>query len=177
MGFPSLSRSIFLLSLFLFAFLNGCAAPERGPIEPPPFPDSWMNSKWGDSVDEVKKAIEKDGSRIFQDAADKSPYAVYVSGTFFGEPAIFSYFFTPKSKKLYRVDVTYRNPGVYEKVRGEMIQRFKGPTYSKKDVDHWSWKDDSLIILQKAPSMVQVSYSSGSFSRLNQQEGNGLLGG
>ena len=174
MGFFSFARSAFIL-LFILALLTGCATLPQGPIEPPAFPDAWMNSKWGDSVAEVKKAIEKDGSRMFQDVTEGPPYAVYASGIFLEQPAILSYFFTPKSNKLYRVDVTYRNPGVYAKVREEMIQRFKNPTYSKKDVDHWSWKDDSLVIVQTTDSLVQVSYSSGAFSRLNQQEGNGLL--
>jgi len=175
MGFIPFARCGFIF-LFLLVLLTGCAAPPRGPIEPPAFPDAWMNSKWGDSIEEVKRAIEKDGSRMFEDATEKPPYAIYASGTFLEQPAILSYFFTPKSKKFYRVDVTYHNPGVYASVRGEMIQRFKSPTYSKKDVDHWSWKDDSLVIVQKADSLVQVSYSSGAFSKLNHQEGNGLLG-
>ncbi len=174
MGCITFSRSA-LIFLFLLVLLTGCATPPRGPIEPPAFPEAWMGSKWGDSVAEVKKAIEKDGNGMFQEATESSPYAVYASGTFLGQPAILSYFFTPKSKKLYRVDATYHDPGVYAKVREEMIQRFKSPTYSKKDVDHWSWKDDSLVILQKTGSLVQVSYSNGPFSKLNHQEGNGLL--
>jgi len=162
--------------LFLIVLLAGCAAPPRGPVEPPAFPDAWLNSRWGDSIPEAKNAIEKDGNRIFEEATERPPYAVYATGSFLEQPAILSYFFTPKSKKLYRVDVTYRDPGVYSKVREAMIQRFKSPTYSKKDVDHWSWKDDSLVIVQKTDSLVQVSYSSGDLSRLNHQEGNDLLG-
>ncbi len=173
MGFIPFTRSAWI-PFFLLVLLTGCVTP-RGPIEPPAFPNTWMNSKWGDSVAEVKRAIEKDGNRMFQEATESSPYAVYASGAFLEQPAILSYFFTPKSKKLYRVDVTYHNPGVYARVREEMVQRFKSPTYSKKDVDHWSWKDDSLVILQKTGSLVQVSYSNGVFSRLNHQEGNGLL--
>ena len=165
-----------LFSLILFVLLTGCAALPPGPIEPPPFPDAFMNSRWGDSVAEVKDAIERNGSLMFQDGTANPPYALYASGTFFEEPAIFSYFFTPKSKKLYRVDVTYREPGVYEKVRRLLIQRFNDPTYSQKDVDHWSWKDDSLVIFQREPSFVQVSYSNGPLSRLNHHEGDGLLG-
>jgi hypothetical protein len=175
MGLIPFARCAFIF-LFLLVLLTGCAAPPRGPIEPPAFPDAWMNSKWGDSIEEVKRAIEKDGNRMFQEDTERPPYAIYASGTFLEQPAILSYFFTPKSKKLYRVDVTYHNPDVYAKVRGEMIQRFKSPTYSKGDVDHWSWKDDSLIIVQKTGSLVQVSYSNGVFSKLNHQEGNGLLG-
>lgn len=174
MTFISLLKSV-LLSFLLFTLL-GCVAPPRGPVEPPPFPDTWMNSRWGDSVEDVRKAIDSGGSKVFEDSTEKSPYALYGSGTFLDHPAVLSYFFTPKSKKLYRVDVTYNDAGVYGKVRGGLIQKFNGPTYSQKDVDHWSWRDDSLVILQSGPSSVQVSYSMGLFSRLNHQEGNGLLG-
>ena len=174
MTFISLLKSV-LLSFLLFTLL-GCVAPHRGPVEPLPFPDTWMNSRWGDSVEDVKKAIDRDGSKVFEDSTEKPPYALYASGTFLEHPAILSYFFTPKSKKFYRVDVTYNDAGVYGKVRGELIQKFKGPTYSQKDVDHWSWRDDSLVILQRGPSNVQVSYSMGPFAKLNHQEGNGLLG-
>lgn len=161
---------------FLILLLVGCATPVRIPIEPPPFPNEWMGAKWGGSPDEVKAAIEKGGHKLFQDDTSKPPYALYASGTFLGEPAIFSYFFTPKSKKFFRIDVTYNNPGVYEKIKGELMQTFKGPTYSQKDVDHWSWNDNSLLILQREPSFVQVSYSNGTFLRLNHQEGNGPQG-
>jgi hypothetical protein len=161
---------------FLIIFFVGCATPIRVPIEPPPFPNEWMGAKWGGSPDEVKAALEKGGPNLFQEDTSKPPYALYASGVFLGEPAIFSYFFTPKSKRFFRIDVTYDNPGVYEKIKGELMQTFKGPTYSRKDVDHWSWNDNSLLILQREASFVQVSYSNGTFLRLNHQEGNGPQG-
>jgi hypothetical protein len=173
MDFRFLSKIIFFPILF-FVLLAGCATQPRGPVEPPPFPDGWMSAKWGASVEEVKEAIEKDEIRFFQDDAEKPPYALYASGTYLGEPSIFSYFFTPKSKKLFRVDVTCNDPKVYEKIRGELMQRFKTPTFSQKDVDHWSWMDYSLVILQKESSFVQVSYSERTLSKLNHQEGDGL---
>ncbi len=169
------SSKIIFFSILLLILLVGCVTQPRGPVEPPPFPDGWMSAKWGASVEEVKEAIEKDGNNYFQDDAEKPPYALYVSGNYLGEPSIFSYFFTPKSKKLFRVDVTCNDPRVYEKIRGELMQRFKSPTFSKKDVDHWSWRDHSLVILQKESSFVQVSYSKGTLSKLNHQEGDGLL--
>ena len=156
--------------LFVFHCL-GCAAEVRVTREPPPFPDTFMGARWGESVGQVKAAIEKDGSGLFQDSTERPPHALYASGTYFGEPATFSYFFTPKSRKLYRIDVTYKDPAVFEKVRGSLIQIFHAPTYSKRDVDHWAWTHDSLVILQRGPSLIQISYMNGPFLRINHDEG------
>jgi hypothetical protein len=57
-----------------------------------------------------------------------------------------------------------------------LMQRFKSPTHSQKDTDHWFWTNNSLVILQKEPSFFQVSYSNGPFLSLNHREGNGLSG-
>ena len=156
--------------LFIFLCL-GCAARVRVTSEPPPFPGTFMAAGWGDSVDRVKAAIEKDGSGLFQDGTERRPYALYASGTYFGEAATFSYFFTPKSRKLYRIDVTYKDPMVFEKVKGSLIQAFHDPTYSKGDVDHWDWRNDSLVILQREPFLIQISYMNGPFLRINHDEG------
>ncbi len=128
----------------------------------------------GDSVEEVKRAIATDGDKWFQDNTDKPPYILYASGNYLDDPALFTYFFTPKSKKLYRVDVTFSDLKVYEKAKNILIQKFKKPSYSQPDVDHWSWDDKSLIILQKNATHIQISYSSGPLLILNQKEG-GLL--
>ena len=166
------SNRILRWTCFLFIFLSlGCAAKVRVTPEPPPFPDTFMGARWANSIDEVKAAIEKDGSGLFQDSTERPPHALYASGTYFGEPATFSYFFTPKSRKLYRIDVTYKDPAVLEKVRGSLIQIFHGPTYSKGDVDHWDWRNDSLVILQREPSLTQISYMNGPFLRINHHEG------
>jgi hypothetical protein len=55
-----------------------------------------------------------------------------------------------------------------------LIQKIKKPSYSQPDVDHWSWDDKSLIILQENATHIQISYSSGPLLILNQKEG-GLL--
>lgn len=165
-----------LVSSFLLALLLGCAAPVRIATEPPPFPDGFLRAKWGGSIEEVKKAIEMDGLKWFQESTEKLPHALYASGTSLNYPAIFTYFFTPKSKRLYRVDVTFNELSVYEKARSDLIEKFKSPSYFQKDVDHWSWKDASLIVLQKDAANVQMSFSNGTFLILNHKEGNGLLG-
>ena len=163
------------ISFILFTFFSGCAVPVRVVIEPPAKLDGFMNAKWGASIEEVKKAIEANGNKWFQDRTDEPPYALYASGTYLDYPAIFSYFFTPKSKKLYRVDVTFNDMMVYEKAKSHLIQKFKEPSFSQKDVDHWSWEDKSLIILQRDATSVQISYSNGPLLEMNQREG-GMFG-
>ncbi len=162
------------ISFILFTFISGCAAPVRVVIEPPVKMDGFMTAKWGATIEEAKKAIEADRNRWFQDRSSDPPYALYASGTFLDYPAIFSYFFTPKTKKLCRVDVTFSDLKVYDKAKSHLIQKFKNPSFSQKDVDHWSWEDKSLVILQRNTSNVQISYSGGSLLELNQMEG-GLL--
>jgi len=167
-------KMVFIFT-FLLAILSGCPARVWISKEPPVPLDPFMSSKWGDSVDEVKRAIEKDGNQWFKDNTDKPTYTLYASGNYLDYPAIFSYFFTPKSKKLYRVDVTFSVLRVYEKAKNILIQKFKKPSYSQPDIDHWSWDNKSLVILQKNATHVQISYSSGPLLIQNQKEG-GLLG-
>lgn len=163
------------ISFLLFSILTGCAVPVRIVIEPPIKLDGFLGTKWGASVEEAKKSIERDGNKWFKDHTGEPPYTLYASGTYLDDPAIFSYFFTPQSKKLYRVDVTFNHLRVYEKGRDHLIQKFKSPSFSQKDVDHWSWNDKSLIILQKNATHVQISYSNGPLLEVNQKEG-GLAG-
>ena len=165
-----------IVSLFLLIVLAGCAAQEKPITRPPPFPEGVLNARWGTPVEGVKQAIEADGNRHFQDDTNKPPYALYASGTYLNAPATLSYYFTPKSKKLYRVDATFENPKIYESVKEHLVREFKNPAFSQANTDHWSWADNSLVILQKDPSHVQVSYSSGPFLRLNHEEGAGLTG-
>ena len=155
----------------VLTMLSGCAGPTRVITEPPPFPDGFMSARWGNSSDEVKKAIESDGNRWYQDSAHPTPYALYATGSYLNSPATFSYFFTPKSIRLYRVDVTLNDPGAYGSVREDLLRKFGPPSFSQPNVDHWSWKSQSLVILQKNPADVQISFSSGPFLILNQKEG------
>jgi len=164
-----------LIVPLMTVLLWGCAAPVRIVTEPPPFPDGLMSAKWGASVQDVRRAILPDGIKLFEERTDGPPYALYATGAYLNIPVTFSYFFTPKSKKLFRVDITFEGPKSYGEVRNDLIQKFKGPSFSQKGVDHWSWKDKSLVILQKDLSNVQISFSSGPFLMLNQEEGNGLL--
>ena len=162
------------VSLLLVAVLFGCVTPAYKAGETPQPPPGFLNAKWGATVEEVKEAIQKDGNRWFQDSTDKLPCALYASGTYWDFSAIFSYLFTPRTKKLYRVDVTFSDLRVYEKARDQLIRTFKDPAYTQVEVEHWSWDDKSLVILQKDPTTVQISFSSGPFLILNQKEGNGL---
>ena len=160
--------------IFLFTILSGCPAPVWVSKEPPVPLEQFLSSKWGDPVDEAKKVIERDGNQWFKDVTDQSPYSLYASGHYLDYPAIFSYFFTPKSKKLYRVDVTLSDLRAYEKAKNILVQRYRNPYYSQQDIDYWSWDDKSLLILQKDAIRVQMSYSSGPWLIQNQNEG-GLL--
>ena len=166
---------IIFLSFFVFTLLIGCAVPARVTIEPAGRLEGFMSAKWGASVEECKRAIEMDGNKWFQDRTGEVPHALYAFGAYLDHPAILSYFFTPKSKKLYRVDVTFSDLKGYEEAKNDLIQRFKKPTFSKKDVDHWSWEDKSLIILQRDAINAQISFSNGPLLELNQKE-EGLLG-
>jgi len=159
------------LSFFVFTLFIGCAVPVRVAVEPPGKMEGFMSARWGASVEECKQAIEIDGNKWYQDRTEDFSHALYAFGTYWDHPAIFSYFFTPKSKKLYRVDVTFSNLKGYEEVRGYLIQTFKNPTFSQKDVDHWSWEDKSLIILQGDAINAQISFSNGPLLELNQKEG------
>ena len=155
-----------ILLLLMFAVLLGCAAQEKVVTEPPAFPEGVADTKWGMQVKEVKEAVE-----TFQDDTEKPPFALYASRKYFDLPAIVSYFFTPKSKKLYRIDVTFNDPGVYGAVKGKLAQMFKDPTYTQPDSEVFLWKDSSMLILQKNPNSVQVSFMSGPLLKLNNEEG------
>jgi len=163
------------LSFFAFTLLIGCAVPVRVAIEPPGRMEGFMSARWGASVEECKQAIEMDGNKWFQDRTEEPSHALYAFGAYLDHPAIFSYFFTPKLKKLYRVDVTFSDFKGYEEAKIDLIQKFKKPTFSQKDVDHWSWEDKSLVILQRDAINAQISFSNGPLLELNQKEG-GLLG-
>ena len=155
-----------ILLLLMFAVLLGCAAQQKPVTEPPAFPEGVADARWGMQVKEVKEAVE-----TFQDDTGKPPFALYASRKHFDLPAIVSYFFTPKSKKLYRTDVTFNDPGVYGAVRGELAQMFKDPTFTQPDSEVFLWKDSSVLILQKNPNFVQVSFMSGPLLKVNNEEG------
>ncbi len=165
-----LIRSI-LISFSIFIILSGCVTPVMVVKEPPLKIEGFLSAKWGYSVEECKRAIEKDGNKWFEDKTEKPPYAIYAHGFYFGSKAIFSYFFTPKSKKLYRVDVTYDDLNLYAKLKDNLIGNLKEPYYSEKDLVHWSWRDKSLVILQRNHENIQISYSNGPLLELNREEG------
>lgn len=164
-----------VLSLLSAASLFNCATPNPVKIEPPPLPEGVMSARWGSSVEEIKKTIDTEGVQWFQDKTETPPHALYASGNYMNTPAIFSYFFTPHSRKLYKVTLTFDDPMIYAKARDDLIRKFGPPSFSQPDVDHWSWEDKSLVILQKDPSHVQVSYSSGPFLILNHEEQEGSV--
>ena len=165
MNFKSL---LAILLLLMFAVFFGCAAQERSitDTEPPAFLEGVADAKWGMQVKEVKEAVE-----TFQDDTGKRPFALYASRKHFDLPAIVSYFFTPKSKKLYRTDVTFNDPGVYGVVRGKLAQMFKDPIFTQPDREVFLWQNSSVLILQKDSNSVQVSFSSGPLLKLNNEEG------
>lgn len=167
-------RASIVILLSLFLLLLGCAGPVRTIVEPLPFPEGFLSARWGTSVHEVKKAIAKDGYELYQDQLEAPPYAIYASGRYLDNPALFSYFFTPKSKRLYRVDVTFDDVRIHGKARNHLLERFGQPAYSRPDGDHWSWRDKSLVIFQLDPTHVQMSYLSGPLAVMNYEETTGV---
>ena len=162
-------RLLTTICLIILAGLLGCATlPPKGK-KMPPF-NGFIGAKWGISMEEAKKVMESEGNKLFGDGTDKSPYALYASGTYLDSPATFSYFLTPRSKRLYRVDVTLKNLSLYQKGKKDLIEKLGVPSYSQTGVDHWSYSDDSLVILQQEPDCFQVSYSGGEMLKLNHQE-------
>jgi hypothetical protein len=121
-----------IASFFLLVVLAGCAAQEKVIATPPPFPEGVLSARWGMPVERVKQAIEGDGNRSFQDDTRKPPFALYATGTYMKAPATLSYFFTPKSGKLYRIDVTFGDPRMYESARGYLVREFNEPTFSRR---------------------------------------------
>ena len=166
-------RLLALISLIVLAGLWSCATP---PVAErlPPF-KAFLGSSWGISADDAKRVIESEGKKVFEEKLNEPPYALYASGTYLNSPAIFSYFFTPRSKKLYRVDLTFKDLNAYQRVKTNLLNEFKSPDYSLPGVDHWSWTDMSMVVLQQEPDSFQVSYSGGEMLKLNDQEGAVLL--
>jgi hypothetical protein len=73
------------------------------------------------------------------------------------------------------VDVTFRDLTIYQKAKEDPIGKFGNPSYSQPEIDQWSWTDKSLVIFQRDPDCIQISYSGGEMSKLNDQEGNGNM--
>ena len=158
----------------LFVWFFGCATLPPKVEKLPPF-HGFSGVKWGTSIEEAKKVAEAEGKKVFEDRTYRPPYTFYASGTYLNSPVIFSYFFTPKSKKLYRVDLTFGDLTLHKKVLEDLVGKFGQPSYSQPNVDHWSWTDKTLVILQRGPDCIQIAYSDGECSELNHREGNGLL--
>jgi len=97
----------------LFVCLFSCATLPLKVEKLPPF-HGFSGVKWGASIEEAKMVAEAEGKKVFEDRTDRPPYALYASKTYLNSTAIFSYFFTPQSKKLYRVDVTFKDLDVYQ---------------------------------------------------------------
>lgn len=168
---PCCWRWIGASCLLLFG-LWACAELVPVKTEPPAFPGGFLGAAWGSSVEEADKAMTRDGFQKFEDRFEQGAYVVYASGTYLGSPAIFSYFFTPKTRRLFKVDATLREPKVYDQAKAELTGKFGPPTFAGQDVTHWSaWSNMSLIIVQRDSTNVQISYGSGPWmtERLKEQ--------
>jgi hypothetical protein len=142
----------FLLSLLFLLLLNLQAMAQP--------PSHFMGARWGISIEEAREVIKSEAKRIFQDDTKANMPVLYAKGIFLGSQATFSYFFTPKSKKLYRVDVTFNDPQMYKKAKAYLIKRFNEPTSSQQNMDQWTWEDKSRIELKGEPNQVFLSYVS-----------------
>jgi len=169
-----MERFLTLVCLIILGGLFSCVTLPPAVEKLPPFV-GFMGAKWGSSIEEAKNVMETEGKRVFEDRTKRPPYTLYASGTYLNSPVIFSYFFTPKSKKLYRVDVTFKDLTIYQKAKEDLIGKFGNPSYSQPEIDHWSWTDKSLVIFQRESDCIQISYSGGEMLKLNHQEGDGLL--
>lgn len=167
-------RFLTLVCLIIFGGLFGCVTLPPVVEKMPPF-NGFMGARWGISVEDAKKVIETEGKKVFEDRTNRPPYALYASGVYLNSPSVFSYFFTPKSKKLYRMDMTFKDLTIYQKAKEDLIGKFGNPSYSQPEIDHWSWTDKSLVIFQRESDCIQISYSGGEMLKLNHQEGDGLL--
>jgi hypothetical protein len=47
--------------------------------------------------------------KVFLDRTGTPPHVFYAQGDYLNSEAVSSYYFTPKSKKLYRVDITLKD--------------------------------------------------------------------
>jgi hypothetical protein len=157
--------------ILLFILIVGCQPQVRLPPKMASLPETFMDAKWGASVGEVKLAAEKGQNRWFEDRTDKFPFVMYATGTYLDTPVVISYFFTPKSKRLFRATVTFDNLTVYEKVKDDLMQKFNKPTYSQKDLNHWAFENQDMVILQKDTTNVQFCFLNGEFAALNVNEG------
>jgi len=164
---------LFFCPLLFVCFFSCATLPPEGE-KLPPFA-GFDGAKWGTSVEGVKKVAQAEGKAVFRDRTDTFPYALYASGTYLNAPVIFSYFFTPKSKKLYRVDLTWRDLAVHGRAWKDLTGKFGQPSYTQPNVDHWSWTDKTLVLLQKESDCIQIAYWGGELSQLNHREGNALL--
>ena len=164
---------VFFCSILFVCFFSCATLPPK--VEKlPPF-HGFAGVKWGTSIQEAKKVAEAEGKKVLKTEHLNLRLLFMQSGTHLNSPVIFSYFFTPKSKKLYRVDLTFRDVAVHKKALEDLVGKFGQPSYSQPNVDHWSWTDKTLVILQREPDCIQIAYLGGELSELNHREGNGLL--
>lgn len=173
---PTLLRRGFelVLCLLLCLGLSRCAPFPPRPEKLPPF-HGFDTVTWGTSLEEARKKVTAEGKEVFEEWMDRPPFAFYATGTYLNSPARFTYFFTPKSKKLYRVDVTLDDPKVHQSVFQDFTAKFGPPSHSQGNVDHWSWTDKTVVILQLAADSVQIAYSDGTHALMNHREGDGLI--
>jgi len=163
-----------VLCLLLCLSLSRCAPLPPRPEKLPPF-HGFDGVTWGTPLEEAKKKVKAEGKVVFEERTSRPPFAFYATGTYVDSPALFTYFFTPKSKKLYRVDVTLNDPMVHKSISEDFTKKFGPPAHSQGNVDHWSWTDKTVVILQIDPEAVQIAYSDGAYALLNHQEGDGLV--
>jgi hypothetical protein len=160
-----LIHKVFTFSLLLFLFhVEAMAQP----------PSRFMGARWGISIEEAREVIKAEAKRIVKDDTKESRPALYAKGLFLGSQATFTYFFTPKSKRLYRVDAIFDHLQMYEKAKAYLVKRFDPPSSSQSGIDIWSWEEKSYIHLKKGADQVVLSSSSGEWSKTNDQEERGL---
>ncbi len=169
MNFKSMLAICLLLIITVFL---GCTATQQRPVsEEPAFPEGVADARWGMQVKEVKGRWRHSRMTRGRRPSHSTPRESTSTSP------IVSYFFTPNSKKLYRTDVTFGDPGVYGAVRGNLVHMFKNPTIAQPDTEVWTWRNSSMVILQKNPDSVQISFSSGPLLKLNNEEGGEPLSG
>jgi hypothetical protein len=133
-------------------------------------PSHFMGARWGISIEEAREVIKAEAKRIVKDDTKESRPALHAKGLFLGSQTTLTYFFTPRSKRLYRVDVIFDRLQMYEKAKAYLVKRFDPPSSSQSGIDIWSWEDKSHIQLSKAADQVVLSYSSGELSKIHDQE-------
>jgi len=145
------------LNLFLLFLI---ALPVKNCAASPGVSDGCVGAKLGMTSDEVRAAIRRKALRIHRDQRGE----ITVRSKFFGCASELKYYFTPLTKRLYKVTVVSEDLTRYQSIREAMRKRFGGETSTRTSavshVSRWYWKKQDVSLF------LSRTYNKGSYSRL-----------